>query len=103
MAWLKGWRPWPKGVEPTEVNVFETGILWLIENPKYQTETFKKNFSQIGVDNVERKVKPEKEEDRIEGVIYYDTKEELEQRSNIDDNISNEEIETTSSTLDQYI
>jgi hypothetical protein len=103
MAWLKGWRPWPEGVEPTEVNVFETGILWLIENPKYQTETFKKNFSQIGVDNVERKVKPEKEEDRIEGVIYYDTKEELKQRSNIDDNISNEEIETTSSTLDQYI
>ena len=101
-AWEKGWRPWPKGEEPTEMNVFETGILWLIENPKYQTETFKRNFSQIGIDDVEREVKPEKEEDRREGVIYYDTKEELEQRSKIDDNITDEEIETTSDILDQY-
>jgi len=101
-AWEQGWRPWPKGEEPTEMNVFETGILWLIENPKYQTETFKRNFSQIGIDDVEREVKPEKEEDRREGVIYYDTKEELEQRSKIDDNITDEEIETTSDILDQY-
>jgi len=101
-AWEQGWRPWPKGEEPTEMNVFETGILWLIENPKYQTETFKRNFSQIGTDDVVREVKPEKEEDKIEGVIYYDTKEELEQRSKIDDNITDEEIETTSDILDQY-
>ena len=101
-AWEKGWRPWPKGEEPTEMNVFETGILWLIENPKYQTETFKNNFSQIGIDDVKREVKPEKEGDRREGVIYYDTKEELEQRSKIDDNITDEEIETTSDILDQY-
>ncbi len=103
LAWLKGWRPWPKGEKPTETNVFETAILWLIKNPKYQTETFKENFNQITGSEVRREVKPEKEEDRIEGVIYYDTKEEVEQRNNIDDIITDEEIETTSNTLDKYL
>ncbi len=102
-AWERGWRPWPKGEEPNEESVFENGILWLFKNPKYQTETFKNNFSWFGIDNVVREVKPEKEEERREGVIYYDTKEELELRNNIDDNITDEEIETTSDILDQYL
>jgi hypothetical protein len=102
-AWERGWRPWPKGEEPNEESVFENGILWLFKNPKYQTETFKNNFSGFGIDNVVREVKPEKDEDRREGVIYYDTKEELELRNNIDDIITDEEIEATAKILDQYL
>ena len=102
-AYEKGWRPWTEGKEPNEKDIFETGILWLVENPKYQTDTFKKEFEKYNLGKMEREVAPKDPNERKEGVIYYDTKEELEQRNKIDDIITDEEVEEVSNVLDQYL
>ena len=90
-AWEKGWRP--------EENITKS-IEWLINNPQYQTDTFKK---MLGLNKVQREVVPKDPKQRKEGIIYYDSNEELEMRNSIDDNITPEELETTSNVFDQYI
>ena len=74
-AWLKGWRPWPKGVmEPTEKHR-EEAMTWLVRNPEYQTDEFKKVFTPDREEN--RRVRPENPDDEELGVEYFDSEEEL--------------------------
>ncbi len=90
-AWQKGWRP--------QENITKS-IEWLINNPQYQTDTFK---TMLGLKKIKREVTPKDPKQRKEGVIYYDSNEELEMRNSIDDNITPEELETTSNVLNQYM
>jgi hypothetical protein len=90
-AWLKGWRP---DKEPIE---------WLLKNPKYQTKGFKKSYGKYtGDDKVVRKVRPKDNKDVEDGVKYYDTEEELNKVNSMDDNVTEDEIETTGSIYEKY-
>jgi len=91
-AWLKGWRP---DKEPIE---------WLLKNPKYQTKGFKKSYGKYtGDDKVVRKVRPKDNKDVEDGVKYYDTEEELNKVNSMDDNVTEDEIETTGSIYEKYL
>jgi hypothetical protein len=101
-AWMKGWRPWPKGEEPTEENIFKTGIQWLLNNPYYQTEKFKEQFKGYG-GNDERQIAPEDPNERKEGVMYYRDQNHLDAFENVDDDITDEELDKAANALKAFI
>ena len=52
-AWIKGWRPYPKGTkEPTEQHLMDS-MDWLEKNPKYQTQTLKNQIKKAMKDQVQ--------------------------------------------------
>ena len=64
-AWEKGWRPQKDVSKSWE---------WLIKNPKYQTNTFKTKYTSTPS---KVKVLPKNEEEREEGIKYYETEEQV--------------------------
>tara|TARA_R110002020_G_scaffold209049_1_gene414908 strand:+ start:3063 stop:5216 length:2154 start_codon:yes stop_codon:yes gene_type:complete len=104
-AWLKGWRPWPKGEKPTKENVMETGVKWLLERPGYQTEKFKGDIRKSFVD-VDMAVAPENEADRKEGVIYYPNQESLDLAKKAKDreggHVTDEEFDKALKTMSYF-
>jgi hypothetical protein len=102
-AWIKGWRPWPKGEKPTAENVSETSTQWLIENPKYQTKKFKEQFKGVGGENTERLIAPEDPNERKEGVLYYRNQKHKDSFENADDDITDEEFDESDEILRSFL
>ena len=102
-AWIKGWRPWPKGEKPTSENVSETSTQWLIENPKYQTKKFKEQFKGMGGENTERLIAPEDPNKRKEGVLYYRNQKHKDAFENVDDDITDEEFDLNDEILRSFL
>lgn len=95
-SWLMGWRP--------SEDILKT-VDFLNNNPQLQTDTFKKQFEKFNSEydkNIVRKITPKNSEDREEGVKYYDSQKIIDSLENMDDIITNDELESAFNVLKQY-
>ena len=99
-AWLKGWRPYPAHIkEPTEKDLLNA-FKWLMNNPKYQTKSFKSRF---GKEKKERQVAPKDPKDRKENVVYYHDQKTVDEFNSMDDNYTDEEYDTAKNIMNNLI
>ena len=95
-AWLKGWRPSEDIVKTVD---------WLKNNPELQTSTFKKQFEKFDDgygENVVRKLSPKNPKEKEEGVQYYDSQKIIDALENMDDTITDDELDSAFNVLNTY-
>ena len=79
-AWNKGWRP---GYENENI---EEGVMWLMKNPQYQTNTFKENRLKQNIDSTGEVYQIDVEELNQEKLDFYNSNiESLKNKINDDD------------------
>ena len=101
-AWNKGWRPWDENEN------IEEGVMWLMKNPKYQTDIFKENHLKQNIDSTggieidveelnqekldfyKSNIESLKNKNKVDGIIQFQGKEELEQQFNDENDNLNE-------------